>query len=155
MGILTSWVFGLRIYSSGLLRVSGLSSGWESSTSVRWRSRFPDGIHVEFYASGGASFSCCYKGQYIISTLKVGIASITFFGILATFGCVVSVIGTSGGRSQDHRLFEWSSSRPVEQHLWLEHQSFIRIRGTSTSITKFCPTSTRYEYGNICQQNIS
>ena len=40
VGILTSWVFGLRIYSSGLLRVLGLSPGWESSISARWCSRF-------------------------------------------------------------------------------------------------------------------
>ena len=31
---------GIRIYFSGLLRVLGLSSGWESSTSVRWYSSF-------------------------------------------------------------------------------------------------------------------
>ena len=30
---------GIRIYSLGL-RVLGLSSGWESSTSVKWCSRF-------------------------------------------------------------------------------------------------------------------
>ena len=51
---------GLRLYSSGLLRDLDLSSGWVSSSSVMWYSRFSGGIRVELYASGGAGFACCY-----------------------------------------------------------------------------------------------
>ena len=50
---------------------------------------------MELYASGGASFACCYK-LYLQQRSVEPISPSS--GSLATFGCEVSVIGTSGGR---------------------------------------------------------
>ena len=61
-----SWVLGLRIYSSGILRVffgQILRVGY-----FLLRSGGVQDFRVEFgwssiYASGGASFACCHKGR--------------------------------------------------------------------------------------------
>ena len=58
VSILTSWVLGLRIFSSGFESIVGLRIVHFNQVVS---SRFPDGIRVELYAPGGASFACCYK----------------------------------------------------------------------------------------------
>ena len=134
MGILTSWVCGLRIYSSGLLWGFGLSSGWESSTSVRWCSRFPDGIRVEVYASGGASFACCYILQYQVYVIYIKGRPISLSsGSLATFGGEVFFIGRNGGRSG--RSTVRVEQLPIGETASLEHSFGYE---SSTPITKVC-----------------
>ena len=49
---------------------------------------------MELYASGGASFACCYK----LYLQKRSVEPVSPSGFVAAFGCEVSVIGTSRGR---------------------------------------------------------
>ena len=70
---------------------------------------------MELYASGGASFACA--ATQIISTTKVGRANITSSsGYLATFGCEVSIIGTSGRRLEPY-FFIYEYEVRVQQYL--------------------------------------
>ena len=87
-----------------------------------------------------------YNILYTWYTLKVGKANTISpsSGSLATLGCEVSAIGTSGGRSG-------RSTVRVEQHLWLKHHFFYTSRRYEY-IDHSILSSSRYD---ICQQNIS
>ena len=109
--------------------------------------RFPYGIRVELYASGGASFSSThYNTWYIISTLKVCTANITFFGIFGdiwvrgvchrdeewwTFGAIDCSSGAAaGGRSSicgwSIILYEYEVR--VHQSPNFVHEYEVRVR---------------------------